>query len=479
VRRRLTVTIVAVVAVCLVLAGLVTIFLTARAAREQTRLDLVRQAEALSQGVLSEETSVAAGGRVRLLQGLKPLLKLQEVDIFAIGPGGRLRDPVTQKATAPPAGFTLDLLRIPDLQAGATVSGHRGNVVFAAAPSRLTTTQGVPFTQVVLLSRTPASGLRQVGGWFLIAAAISLAAAVIAGDRLSRRISRPLEEAETVTRRIAGGDLDAQVADPGDGVPELASLARSINTMAETLARSKGLERQFLMSVSHDLRTPLTSIRGFAEAIADGAAADTQRAAQVIASESRRLERLVRDLLELAQLDSRRFSLDVRRVDLAEVATATTEGFRPAAGELGLSIAVGAGDLVPVNADSDRLAQVVANLIENALKFASATVTVGVARLAGADLAVLWVDDDGPGIPAADLPRVFERLYTSSRAPARQVGSGLGLAIVAELVTAMGGSVRAESPLTATGGTRMVVTLRTWSELPGPPITTSLPASLG
>jgi signal transduction histidine kinase len=140
---------------------------------------------------------------------------------------------------------------------------------------------------------------------------------------------------------------------------------------------------------------------------------------------------------------------------------------------------VGAGDLVPVNADPDRLAQVVANLIENALKFASATVTVGVARLAGADLAVLWVDDDGPGIPAADLPRVFERLYTSSRAPARQVGSGLGLAIVAELVTAMGGSVRAESPLTAMGGTRMVVTLRTWSELPGPPITTSLPASLG
>ena len=184
----------------------------------------------------------------------------------------------------------------------------------------------------------------------------------------------------------------------------------------------------------------------------------------------------MRDLLELAKLDSRRFSLDLRRVDLAEVATATAEGFRPAAGELGLTVDVMSAGLVPVSADPDRLAQVVANLIENALKFASSHIAVGAA---GGDLAVLWVDDDGPGIPTADLPHVFERLYTSSRSPARQVGSGLGLAIVAELVTAMGGSVRAESPLSASGGTRMVVTLRSWSELPGGPVSKPVPAPLG
>src|SRR5207248_7955691 len=100
---------------------------------------------------------------------------------------------------------------------------------------------------------------------------------------------------------------------------ELASLARSINTMAATLARSRGLERQFLMSVSHDLRTPLTSIRGFAEAIADGAATDDRRAAEVITAESRRLERLVGDLLDLAKLEARHFSLDIQPVDLADV----------------------------------------------------------------------------------------------------------------------------------------------------------------
>ena len=475
-RRRLTVTIVAVVAVCLVLAGAVTILLTARATREATRRDLVRQSEAVSQGVLTDEIGSANRPRaVRLLQTLRPLLKLNDVEIFFIGPGGKLRDPVSNQLASPPPGFTTTQLDLPELQAGATVSGHRGNLVFAAAPAQLTTAAGVPFTQVVLLTRRPTSGLNVVGGWFLIAAAISLAAAVIAGDRLSRHFTRPLEQAESVTRRIAAGDFQGQVADPGNSVPELASLVTSINTMADALARSRRLERQFLLSVSHDLRTPLTSIRGYAEAIADGAVDDPARAATVIASESRRLERLVRDLLDLAKLDARRFSLDLRRVDLADCAQATAAGFQPAAADAGLSLDVAADDEAPVSADADRLAQVVANLIENASKFAASHIHVGVAR-ASDELAVLWVDDDGPGIAAEDLPQVFERLYTSSRTPARQVGSGLGLAIVSELVTAMGGSVRAESPLTASGGTRVVVTLRLWSELPRPSAPTAPPA---
>jgi two-component system sensor histidine kinase BaeS len=468
VRRRLTITIVAVVAVCLLLAGAVTILLTARATREATRRDLVGQAQAVSQGILTDEIgSTTRANALNLLKRLQPLLRINDVEIFFIGPGGNVRDPGSKAVASPPPGFTTRELDLPALEAGATVSGHRGSLVFAAAPAQVTSAGGVPFTQVVLLTRTPASGLKVVGGWFLIAAAISLAAAVIAGDRLSRHFTRPLEQAESVTRRIAAGDLQGQVDDPGHAVPELASLVTSINTMADALARSRGLERQFLLSVSHDLRTPLTSIRGYAEAIADGAVDDPARAATVIASESRRLERLVRDLLDLAKLDARRFSLDVRRVDLAECAQATAAAFQPATADAGLTLEVAADDEIAVSADADRLAQVVANLIENASKFAAQRIRVGVAR-ASDELAVLWVDDDGPGIAAGDLPRVFERLYTSSRTPARQVGSGLGLAIVSELVGAMGGSVRAESPLLDGGGTRVVVTLRLWSELPQP-----------
>src|SRR5205814_5451309 len=276
----------------------------------------------------------------------------------------------------------------------------------------------------VVVTRDASPGAGRGFGWFVLASGISLLVAWAVATSLARRITAPLKAVEAATGRMAAGDLDGRVAVDRDADPELASLAHSVNTLAANLSRSRGLERQFLLAVSHDLRTPLTSIRGFAEAIAEGKAPDNAQAAAVITAESRRLERLVRDLLELAKLDARRFSLDVRATDVAEVVTETAEGFRPAADDAHVQLDVvtnGHGALL-ATADPDRLAQVVANLVENALKFASAAITVGAARADGA--VVLWVADDGPGIPADDLPRVFERFFTSTRTPARQVGSG-------------------------------------------------------
>ena len=130
----------------------------------------------------------------------------------------------------------------------------------------------------------------------------------------------------------------------------------------------------------------------------------------------------------------------------------------------------------PVAADPDRLAQVVANLVENACKYATSAIEVGTWYRRGPDgiEGVITVDDDGPGVPAEELPRMFERLWTSTRPQARQVGSGLGLAIVAELVAAMGGSIRAQSPVprwteSDRPGTRLVVTLRAMSPGQAPP----------
>jgi two-component system sensor histidine kinase BaeS len=215
------------------------------------------------------------------------------------------------------------------------------------------------------------------------------------------------------------------------------------------------------MAVSHDLRTPLTSIRGFAEAIAEGAATDTQRAASVIASESRRLERLVGDLLELAKLDARRFSLDVRPTDVGEVVVDTAEGFRPVVEKAGLELVVACGDgqALDAKADPDRLAQVLANLVENAFKFADGRIRVAASARDGTGVDVI-VEDDGPGIGPDELSSVFERSFHLSRSPTRQMGSGLGLPIVAQLVQAMGATVRAESPVANGRGTRMIVTLR-------------------
>jgi two-component system sensor histidine kinase BaeS len=227
--------------------------------------------------------------------------------------------------------------------------------------------------------------------------------------------------------------------------------------MAEVLERSKGVERQFLLSVSHDLRTPLTSIRGYAEAIADGALPDPAKGGNVILSEARRLERLVGDLLDLAKLESRSFALTLGPVDLVDVAAGTVDGFRRETDEAGITM-----ELVPAHApavvegDADRLAQVAANLLQNALKFARSEIQVSVESVDG--WARLSVSDDGPGIAPDDLPHVFERLYVSRHQPRRkEIGSGLGLAIVRELVTAMGGTVQASAA--ATGGAKLSVLL--------------------
>ncbi len=438
--RRLTLTMVAVVAGALLVATVATLFVTRLEARDQARRDLGGQAQRLARRI---ETVQRVG-----LAAVQVALRLEDGAVVCIGPTCGPR-----AAVAIPAGLTQADLQVERLRAGKVVTGTRGRLAFAAAPA-----DRGDALMVVVLTRRVETSPGVLGPWFFVLIGLTVLGAATVAANLGRRLTRPLREAQAVTSRIASGDLAARVPEnPADG-EELAGLARSINAMAAGLDRSRGLERQFLLSVSHDLRTPLTSIRGFAEALADGKAPDPVRAAGIISAEARRLERLVGDLLELAKLDARRFSLDVRATDVAEVLTDTAEGFRPAADAAGVALVVAGTPAVTAAADPDRLAQVLANLIENALKFATSTIGVGSDR-PGPGVAV-WVDDDGPGIPAADLAHVFEPFWQSSRSPARQVGTGLGLAIVAELVAAMGGSVRAE-PL-PDGGTRMVVTLRPW-----------------
>ena len=215
----------------------------------------------------------------------------------------------------------------------------------------------------------------------------------------------------------------------------------------------------------------MTSIRGFAEAIQDGAIDDTDQAADVIIAEARRLERLVGDLLDLTKLEAHQMSISLRPTDAAEVvadhrrgvpsgrseerscrSTSTSATTRTALGRPAASVA----------ADPDRLAQLLANLIENAITYADTVVAVGLTSYPEAGVCLITVDDDGPGIAEArPEPRVRTLLPGRPRAQPSS-GSGLGLAIVAELAAAMGGSVRAESPLGPSGGSRFVVTLGYW-----------------
>jgi two-component system sensor histidine kinase BaeS len=454
----------------LVLAGLATLALSVQQSRTQTQHELVREAQGLALSVPSQaatnKTDPARALRT-LLGALRGPFRLEGSAVVAVRPNGALFDPASGRPrVAPqlPSGVSARDLQPSKLLAGLTVSGRTGGgVVYAAAPYRAALLVGgvqVDLVQAVILTRSPPTGLATAGLWFAVSSLVILAVAWVVARRLGRRFARPLEAAQEVTRRIAAGDLDARVPVEAGAEAELASLAGSINHMADGLARAQGAERQFLLSVSHDLRTPLTSIRGFAEAIEDGMVADVGAAAEVIASESRRLERLVSDLLALATLEARRFTLQPQRIDLGAAMVGAVNGFAPTAAELGLTLTVEARPDAPiwVMADPDRLGQVTANLIENALRFAGKQVRVGASPEVGPWVG-LWVEDDGPGIAPEDLPRVFDRLFAAGPRLGRPVTSGLGLAIVSELVTAMGGTVRAQSPLGAAGGTRMVVSL--------------------
>jgi two-component system sensor histidine kinase BaeS len=457
---------VAMVFGALVLAGLASLALAVHDTRNQTRRELVREAQGLAVSVQSEAAGRPdpATALKSVLLTLRAPLRLEGSAVIGIRPTtGALFDPLTPRSpVALPSGLSASDLQPQQLLAKRTVSGSHGNLVYAAAPyTARIQILGAPrdVVQAVVLTRRPPSALASVGRWFVWSSLAILLVAVVVAHRLGRRFVRPLEAAQAVTRSIAQGDLEARVPEEPGADPELASLVGSINAMADGLARAKGAERQFLQTVSHDLRTPLTSIRGFAEAIEDGVAADVASAAGVIASEARRLERLVSDLLALATLEARRFTLNPEPLDLGAVTQAAVAGFVPSAAELGVALIT---DVTPpgpltATADPDRLAQVIANLVENALRYARRQVRV-VATCNGGPPS-LWVEDDGPGIAPEDMPKVFDRLFTSGARPGRPMTSGLGLAIVAELMSAMGGSVRAESPLGPEGGTRMVVTL--------------------
>ncbi len=228
---------------------------------------------------------------------------------------------------------------------------------------------------------------------------------------------------------------------PVEGAEELATLATAFNELASQLARAREAERSFLLSVSHELKTPLTAIRGYAEAVQDGAI-DPSEAAATVAQEAARLERLVGDLLDLARMNRTDFSVHNADIDLAEVAEDAVRRYQPQADAFGVTLAVVSDGAAPGIGDADRVLQVISNLVENALRLTQQGGEVRVVTEPG----LVRVEDTGPGLEDSDRERAFERFYLHERyGRERKVGSGLGLAIVKELTEAMGGTVSVES----------------------------------
>jgi two-component system sensor histidine kinase BaeS len=273
----------------------------------------------------------------------------------------------------------------------------------------------------------------------LVAAAAGGVLAALAAFLLARRISRPVDRVAEAARSLAQGTHPEPV--PVEGAAEIATLAQAFNALAEQLRRAQEAERDFLLSVSHELKTPLTSIRGYAEAVEDGAV-DPREAASVVSAEARRLERLVRDLLDLARMHKTDFSVLNTEIDLGEIAQDAARRYQPQAEAFGVSLLALADGAAPAVGDADRVLQVVSNLVENALRLTPPGGEVRVVAGPG----VLRVEDTGPGLADDDRDRAFERFYLHERyGRERPVGSGLGLAIVKELTLAMGGSVEVAS----------------------------------
>ncbi|HXD66105.1 MAG TPA: HAMP domain-containing sensor histidine kinase [Solirubrobacteraceae bacterium] len=288
--------------------------------------------------------------------------------------------------------------------------------------------------------------------WSLVIAGLGGAAlAALLSFLLARRLLRPIDQLAGATRRLAAGETDVTV--PVEGEDELAELGQAFNTMAAELAQAREAQRRFLESVSHELKTPLTSIRGYAEALEEGAVSPAE-GGRVVADEADRLQRLVSDLLDLARLGRAGFAVDHGPVDLAAVGAAAVQRHLPRAQELGVALTAAGDDGAWGLADEGRLLQATSNLVENALRLTPAGGSVEVRASAGA----IAVRDTGPGLSAEDLARAFERFYLHDRYRSeRAVGSGLGLAIVKELATAMGGQVTAAAR--PGGGAEFVIRL--------------------
>jgi signal transduction histidine kinase len=448
-RTRLVAAFVLVALVVLALSGAATYLLVRRSLQQRALDDMRARAADLASVVQS------GNFEVRRVQRFRIGVRLLDMHTVLVGPNG------TVTGGDLPAGLSASDIDPAALLAGKEVSGRRGSTVFLALPTGRNLRR-----QSVMVVATDSVDLTVLHRAWPLMVAISFAVlggVVLLSIWLARRLTRPIREIERAAGQLATGDLSARAAIPPSADDELATLAGTLNTMAAQLEVSRGSERAFLLSISHDLRTPLTSIRGYAEALADGtlddaAPDDRKRAATVIGAEARRLERLVRDLLDLARLDAREFSLQAHQCDAFEIVRDAALAFEPQARDLGIEVSVAPGVSIPAHLDAERLAQIVANLVENALKYATSRVDVAVTRDSPASFAVV-VHDDGSGIAVDQLAMVFERLYTVRNTPGRSVGTGLGLAIVRELATAMGGSAHAEA--SEGSQTRFVVLLPT------------------
>ena len=279
---------------------------------------------------------------------------------------------------------------------------------------------------------------------FIGAAVIAALASITLAVLLARRVSRPLEEIGRAARQVAGGDLQVQV--PRHGPDEVVSLADSFNQMARSLQEQERLRREFIINAAHELRTPLTNLQGYLEALRDGVITPDRETFASLHEEADRLVRLSRSLDMLAAGDTAKGTPPAVECDLVPLIAAAVEMARPAFDRTGIQLQVQLPNCLNAQANPDQLSQVLANLLQNATRYTPPGGQVSISAEARRSDVLVSVTNTGDGIPAPDLPHVFERFYRVEKSRDRaRGGAGIGLAIVKQLIEATGGRVGAES----------------------------------
>jgi signal transduction histidine kinase len=281
----------------------------------------------------------------------------------------------------------------------------------------------------------------------ILGGSLAIAIALILIFLLSRRITSPIDVLSRATRRLGRGDLSQRVQVRGEG--EVAALAQAFNTMASDLENNEQLRRNLVADVAHELRTPISNIRGYLEAIRDGVMKPDAATILSLNEEALLLSRLINELQELSLAEAGELKLVYQAEDIGELVKHAVTPWKPQPETKKISLSLDLPDNLPlVNIDWQRVNQVLHNLLENAVAHTDKGGIITVAAAEQGSWVEISVSDTGEGIPAQDLPNIFERFYRVDRSRARATGgSGLGLTIAKRLVEAHGGKITVQSKL--------------------------------
>ncbi len=284
-----------------------------------------------------------------------------------------------------------------------------------------------------------------IGRFFLWSGLLAIGIALLLTFLLSRRILAPVKALTGAARQFGKGDFSHRVEYKGKG--ELSELASSFNSMADDLERTERLRRNMVADVAHELRTPLSNLKGYLEAISDGVVKPDEATIKSLNEEASSLSRLVEDLQELSLADAGKLKIIVQPEDISRLIKETVTVLQTKAAAKSLTISADLPAALPlVNIDSHRIKQVLYNLLDNAVAHTGKEGRITVTAREQDDKVYISVADTGEGIPAEDLPMIFERFYRVDKSRARATGgSGLGLTIAKRLVEAHGGTIEVKS----------------------------------